>query len=314
MTGSASGSSMRRRISAGAHPHSARRVDDLGRHFADAGRDVADHDHQRERDHADDRVRAAEPDDRDQQREERERRDRVEQAAHAERPAKARARDARRRCRRRARSRRRSRARSRRSTRCCQSATATWSQLRRNHVIVRSRVVLTYAPASIHSATASKSGASERSSSRNAERARTPVVDARAPAPSVDATSGARRSTACAAITASIAIRWTKPLAHLVELRHAARGHRRVVLDALGNRQEIEARRIREVANLVGERRQRFLRGREPGLLRTVARELQRQPRRRRRQQSQAALDGERRDLRDARGPAPRAQSRGPGT
>ena len=80
ITGSASGSSTRRRISPRAHAHAARRVDDVRRHFADAGRDVADQDHQRERDHADDRVGAPEADDRDQQREERERRNRVEEA------------------------------------------------------------------------------------------------------------------------------------------------------------------------------------------------------------------------------------------
>ena len=74
---------MRRRISPRAHAHAARRIDDVGRHLADAGRDVADQDHQRERDHADDRVRPAEPDDRDQQREKRERRNRVEESADA---------------------------------------------------------------------------------------------------------------------------------------------------------------------------------------------------------------------------------------
>ena len=91
-----------------AHAHAARGVDHVGRHLADAGRDVADQDHERERHHADDGVGAAEAHDGDQKRQERERRDRVQEARQRDRPAEDRARCAPPRCRRRARWQRRS--------------------------------------------------------------------------------------------------------------------------------------------------------------------------------------------------------------
>src|SRR6266567_2660405 len=69
------------------HAHAARGIGDFFGHLADAGRHVADQDHQRERDHAYDRVRLAQPDHRDQQREERERRDRIQESADREREA-----------------------------------------------------------------------------------------------------------------------------------------------------------------------------------------------------------------------------------
>ena len=72
---------------AAAHAHAACRVDHFGGNFAHAGGDIADHDHQRERDHADDRIGLAQAHDRDQQREERERGNRVQKAADGEGPA-----------------------------------------------------------------------------------------------------------------------------------------------------------------------------------------------------------------------------------
>jgi len=68
-----------------AHPHAACRVDDVGRHIADADGNVANQDQKRERDHGDDRIRAPEPDHRYQQRQERKRGNRVQKARECQR-------------------------------------------------------------------------------------------------------------------------------------------------------------------------------------------------------------------------------------
>ena len=47
-----------------------------------------------------------------------------------------------------------------------------------------------------------------------------------------------------------------------------------MILDAFGNRKEVETRRVRKVTNVGGERGQRFLCGGEARLLRAMAREL----------------------------------------
>src|SRR4029453_1665568 len=65
-----------------------------------------------------------------------------------------------------------------------------------------------------------------------------------------------------------------EPLAHRVELGHAVGRHRRMILDAFGDRQEVETCRVSKVTNVGGERGQRFLRGGEARLLWAMAREL----------------------------------------
>ena len=154
-------------------------------------------------------------------------------------------------------------------TMCCHSATATWSQLRRNQVIAQSRPRARPRPL------------------RN--RARAAVVvehgDARADAVVDPARAGTERcedvrGTQVDGLRGDHGLDRDQrdvALAHRVELGDARRRHRRVVLDALGHRQEVERSRIREVTDLRRQRSQRFLRGREARLLRSAARELQRQ-------------------------------------